>query len=82
MLQEAVPWFRRLVAGLSSWRSAFDPSPVHVGLVKDEVTVATPPPTRTSNSPCQYHGTSDPRPFLSQSSLTDTFKQNCGRFDV
>jgi hypothetical protein len=44
MLQEAVPWFRRLVAGLSSWRSAFDPSSVHVGLVKDEVTVATLPP--------------------------------------
>ena len=44
MLQEALPLFRRLVAGLSSRWSAFDPSPIHVGLVKDEVTVVQDPP--------------------------------------
>jgi len=78
MLQEALPLFRRLVAGLSSRWSAFDPSPIHVGLVKDEVTVVQDPP------PPKYfwftlsvslHQCSTPIFIL-------IFKQNCGRFDV
>jgi hypothetical protein len=33
----AVPWLRRLVAGLSPRRSGFDPGSVHVGFVVDKV---------------------------------------------
>jgi hypothetical protein len=32
-----VPWLRRLVAGLSLWRSGFDPGSVHVGFVVEKV---------------------------------------------
>jgi hypothetical protein len=32
-----VPWFRRLVAGLSPWRPGFDPGLIHVGFVVDKV---------------------------------------------
>ena len=33
----AVPWLRRLVAGLPPRRPGFDPRPVHVGFVVDKV---------------------------------------------
>jgi hypothetical protein len=33
----AVPWLRRLVAGLSPLRPGFDPGSVHVGFVVDKV---------------------------------------------
>jgi hypothetical protein len=33
----AVPWLRRLVAGLSPRRTGFDPGSVHVGFVVDKV---------------------------------------------
>jgi hypothetical protein len=33
----AVPWLRRLVAGLSPRRPGFDPASVHVGFVVDKV---------------------------------------------
>jgi hypothetical protein len=33
----AVPWLRRLVAGLSSRRPGFDPGSVHVGFMVDSV---------------------------------------------
>jgi hypothetical protein len=33
----AVPWLRRLVAGLSPRRPGFDPGSVHVGFVVDKV---------------------------------------------
>jgi hypothetical protein len=33
----AVPWLRRLVAGLSPRRPRFDPRPVHLGFVVDKV---------------------------------------------
>jgi hypothetical protein len=36
-LWRAVPWPRRLVAGLSPRRPSFDPGPVHVGFVVDKV---------------------------------------------
>ena len=38
-LLKAVPWLRRLVAGLSPRRSGFDPDSVHVGFVVDKVTL-------------------------------------------
>jgi hypothetical protein len=34
---QAVPWLRRLVAGLSPRRSGFDPGSVHVGFVVDNM---------------------------------------------
>jgi hypothetical protein len=34
---EAVPWLRRLVAGLPARRTRFDPGSIHVGLVVDKV---------------------------------------------
>jgi hypothetical protein len=33
----AVPWLRRLVAGLSPRRPGFNPGPVHVGFMVDKV---------------------------------------------
>jgi hypothetical protein len=33
----AVPWLRRLVAGLSQRKAGFDPGSVHVGFVVDKV---------------------------------------------
>jgi hypothetical protein len=33
----AVPWFRRLAAGLSPRRPGFDPGSVHVGFVVDKM---------------------------------------------
>jgi hypothetical protein len=35
--EQAVPWLRRLVAGLSPRRPGFDPGSVHVGFVVDKV---------------------------------------------
>jgi hypothetical protein len=37
LLSVAVPWLRRLVAGLSPRRPGFDRGPVHVGCVVDKV---------------------------------------------
>jgi hypothetical protein len=36
---DAVPWLRRLVAGLSSQRSGFDPRQINVRHVVDKVTL-------------------------------------------
>jgi hypothetical protein len=36
-LKKAVPWLRRLVAGLSPQRPGFDPGSVHVGFVVEKV---------------------------------------------
>jgi hypothetical protein len=33
----AVPWLKRLVAGLSPWRPGFAPGSIHVGFVVDRV---------------------------------------------
>jgi hypothetical protein len=37
MVYLAVPWLRRLVAGLSPWRPEFTPRSIHVGFVVDKV---------------------------------------------
>jgi hypothetical protein len=49
-LFQAVPWLRRLVAGLSPRRPRFDPGPVHVGFVVDKVALGQvfPPVLRFS----------------------------------
>jgi hypothetical protein len=36
-MSEAVPWLRRLVAGIPPRRPGFDPGSVHVGFVVDKV---------------------------------------------
>jgi hypothetical protein len=37
LLEKALPWLRRLVAGLSPRRPGFDPRSVHMGFVVDKV---------------------------------------------
>jgi hypothetical protein len=56
----AVPWFRRLVAGLPQRRLGFDPRSVHVGFVVDKVTLGQVFPPSTSVFPCQFHSTGVP----------------------
>jgi hypothetical protein len=46
----AVPWLRRLVAGLSPRRPGFDPGSVHVGYVVDKVALRQIPPPPPSTS--------------------------------
>jgi len=58
----AVPWPRRLLAGLSLRRPAFDPRPVHVGIVVDEVALGQVPcpstviPRLTSDPANEFFG--------------------------
>jgi hypothetical protein len=52
----AVPWLRRLVAGLSPRRPGFAPVSVHVGFV-DKVALGQVFSLRFSVMPCDYHST-------------------------
>jgi hypothetical protein len=56
----AVPWLRRLVAGLSPRRPGFDPGSVHVGFVVDKVALGQIFPRVLWFSHCQFHSTSAP----------------------
>jgi hypothetical protein len=56
----AVPWLRRLAAGLSPWRPGFDPGSVHVGFVVDKVALGQGFSPSSSVFPCQFHSTSAP----------------------
>jgi hypothetical protein len=56
----AVPWLRRLVAGLPPRRPGFDPGSVHVGIVVDKVALGQVFPPSTSVFPCQIHSTGAP----------------------
>jgi hypothetical protein len=56
---KAVPWLRRLVAGLSLRRPGFDPGSVHVGCVVDKVALGQVF-LRLSVFPCQFHSTGSP----------------------
>ena len=58
----ALPWIRRLVAGLSPLRPRLDPRSVDVGFVVDEVVLeqAFFLPPSASASPFQYHSTNAP----------------------
>ena len=51
MVKKAVPWLRRLVAGLSLWRPGFDPRTVHVGFVVEKVALGQVPPLEYSRAP-------------------------------
>jgi hypothetical protein len=48
---------KRSVAGLSTWRSGFDPRSVHVRFVVEESGNKTGISPTTSVFPCQYHST-------------------------
>jgi hypothetical protein len=50
----AVPWLKRLVAGLSPRRPGFDPGSVHVGFVVDKLALEQFF-SSTSVFPCQLH---------------------------
>jgi hypothetical protein len=56
----AVPWLRRLVAGLLPQRPGFGSGSVHVGFVVDQVALGQVFPQSTSVSPCQFHSTGAP----------------------
>jgi hypothetical protein len=56
----AVPWLRRLVAGLPPRRPGFDPASIHVGFVVDKVALGHVFLPSTSVSPCQYYSTGAP----------------------
>jgi hypothetical protein len=53
MLLKAVPWLRRLAAGLPPRRPGFDPGSVYVGFVVDKVALG-------QVFPCQFHSTGAP----------------------
>jgi hypothetical protein len=50
----AVPWLRRLVAGLSPRRSGFDPGSVHVEFVVDKVALGQVFPRVLRFSPVNF----------------------------
>jgi hypothetical protein len=50
----AVPWLRRLVAGLSPRRPGFDPGSVHVGFVVDKVALGQVFPRVLRFSPVNF----------------------------
>jgi hypothetical protein len=56
LLFEAVPWLRRLVAGLSPRMPGFDPGSVHVEFVVDKVALGQVFP-QYFGFPCQFHST-------------------------
>jgi hypothetical protein len=51
---EAVPWLRRLAAGLPPGRPGFDPGPVHVGFVVDKVALGQVFPRVLRFSPVNF----------------------------
>jgi hypothetical protein len=53
-LTKAVPWLRRLVAGLSPRRLGFDPGSVHVGFVVDIVALGQVFPPVLDFSPVNF----------------------------
>jgi hypothetical protein len=57
---EAMPWLRRLAAGLPPWRPGFDPGSVHVGFVVDKVALGQVFPPSSSVFPCQFHSIGAP----------------------
>jgi hypothetical protein len=55
----AVPWLKRLVAGLPLRRPGFDPGSVNVGFVVDKVALGQVF-SELSVCPCQFHSTGAP----------------------
>jgi hypothetical protein len=60
VVRMAVPWLRRLVAGLPPRRPGFDPGSVRVGFVVDKVALGQVFLPSTSVFPCQIHSTGAP----------------------
>jgi hypothetical protein len=56
----AVPWLRRLAAGLPPRRPGFHPGSVHVGFVVNKVALGQVFSPSTSVFPCQFHSTGAP----------------------
>jgi hypothetical protein len=56
----AVPWRRRLVAGISPRRPGFDPRSVHVKFVVDQVALGKVFFSSTSVFSCHFHSTGAP----------------------
>jgi hypothetical protein len=54
----AVPWLRRLAAGLSPWWLGFDPGSVRVGFVVDKVAMGQVFPRVLF--PCRFNSTGAP----------------------
>jgi hypothetical protein len=50
----AVPWLRRLAAGLSPRRPGFDPGSVHVGFIMDKVALGQVLPRVLRFSPVSF----------------------------
>jgi hypothetical protein len=59
-IHKAVPWLRRLAAGLPPRRPGFDPGSVHVGFVVDKVALGQVFSLSSSVFPCQFHSTGAP----------------------
>jgi hypothetical protein len=57
---KAVPWLRRLVAGLSPRGPCSIPGSVHVGFLVEKVALGQVFPPSTSVFPCQFHSTDAP----------------------
>jgi hypothetical protein len=72
----AVPWFRRLVAGLSPRRPGFDPGSVRMGFVVDNVALGQVFSPSTSGFPCKFHSTGSP--LKSSSQWCTISLQGCG----
>jgi hypothetical protein len=53
-IEMAVPWLRRLVAGLPPRRPGFDPGSVHVGFVVDKVALGQVFPRVLRFSPVDF----------------------------
>jgi hypothetical protein len=83
-VKRAVPWLRRLAAGLPLRRPGFDPESVHVGFVVDKVALGQVFSPSSSVFPCQFHSTGAPLLGKGQKIIISSFigshnkPQGCG----